>query len=420
MPKFVAQRIRFQNGERHSVLQVPYGLPVHEVTLYLGRYRRKGRAANTIHFVCTSLALLYRELDAANINLLERLAGGRFLSIIELDALATAAQYRVDDLAEGEDDGGKSNVINISRIALRRSKSKRKIERAPVNVQTQASRLRYIADYLEFISGYVGESLSKTDRLDLAAETARGLTAFRAHIPGVSKRAKLGARIGLSVEEQARVVAVVHPDSPDNPWKRGFVRRRNWLIVVLLLATGMRRGELLGLQVGDIRPNQPKLRIVRRADAVEDSRMTQPNAKTNDREIELLPSIMRNLQAYLKERRGIKAARSIPQVFVSDEGDALSSQSIDKIFRQLRDACPGLPVALTSHVLRHTWNERFSEEADAMGLSEVTEQRARNTQQGWADDSETSTTYTRRHAAKKGQEIALKMQEKLDGKLDQD
>ena len=148
--------------------------------------------------------------------------------------------------------------------------------------------------------------------------------------------------------------------------------------------------------------------------------MTQPNAKTNDREIELLPSIMRNLQAYLKERRSIKAARAIPQVFVSDEGDALSSQSIDKIFRQLREACPGLPVALTSHVLRHTWNERFSEEADAMGLSEVSEQRARNTQQGWADDSETSTTYTRRHAAKKGQEIALKMQEKLDGTLDQD
>ena len=89
MPKFVAQRIRFQNGERHSVLQVPYGLPVHEVTLYLGKYRRKGRAANTIHFVCATLALLYRELDAAKVHLLERLAAGRFLSTTELDGLAT-------------------------------------------------------------------------------------------------------------------------------------------------------------------------------------------------------------------------------------------------------------------------------------------------------------------------------------------
>jgi len=417
MAGFVAQRIRFRNGERHSVLQVPYGLPVHEVTLYLGKYRRKGRAANTIHFVCATLALLYRELDAAQVKLLDRLEAGRFLSLTELDRLGVAAQYRVEDLADAESDGGKSNVINIARIAIR--KGKNQPERKPVDIQTQASRLRYIADYLNFISGYVGESLSKSNRLDLELETARGLAAFRAHIPVVSKRAKLGARIGLSVEEQARVVAVVHPESPENPWMRGFVRRRNWLIVVLLLATGMRRGELLGLQIGDMHPSQPKLRIVRRADAVEDSRMAQPNAKTNDREIELLPSIMRRLQSYIKERRGIKAARAIPQVFVSDEGDALSAQSIDKIFRLLRQACPGLPMTLTGHVLRHTWNERFSEEADAMGLSEVTEQRARNTQQGWADDSKTSTTYTRRHAAKKGQEIALKLQEKLDDSLDQ-
>lgn len=415
MAKFVAQRVRFRNGERHSVLQVPHGLPVHEVTLYLDKYRRKGRAANTIHFVCSSLALLYKELDAAGVKLLDRLATGRFLSIPELDRLASAAQYRVDDLMEGEDEGGKSNVININRISLRRNR--KETERRPVDTQTQASRLRYIADYLAFISYYVGESLPLSKQTDLEEETKRALAAFRTHIPEVSKRAKLGARMGLSEEEQARVVAVVQPESPNNPWKRSFVCRRNRLIVVLLLATGMRRGELLGLQIGEIHPNQPKLRIVRRADAIEDKRMIQPNAKTHDREIELLPSLMRMLQAYLSERRGIKAARAIPQVFVSEDGNALSTQSIDKLFRQLRAACQGLPVTLTSHVMRHSWNERFSEEADAMELSEVAEERARNNQQGWADNSKTGTTYTRRHAAKKGQEISLKLQEKLDGSL---
>jgi integrase len=412
--KYVAQRIRFRNGERHSVLQVPNGLPVHEVTLYLGRYRTKGRAANTIHFVCTALALLYRELDA-KVNLLERLASGRFLAIQELDRLATAVQYRIDDLDEDAEPQSGSNVINITRISMR--KSKNAAERDPVDVQTQASRLRYIADFLSFISTYVGETLPEKQRVELEVETTRALLAFKEHVPKVSKRAKLGARVGLSEEEQARVVAVVHPDSHANPWKSGFVRRRNWLIVVLLLATGMRRGELLGLQIRDVLTNQPKLRIVRRADDAEDRRTVQPNAKTNDREIELLPSIARALQAHLQERRTIKAARAIPQVFVSRGGVALSDKTVDKIFKELRGACPGLPVTLTSHVMRHTWNERFSEAADAIGLSEVTEERARNTQQGWADDSKTGATYTRRHAAKKGQEIALKLQEKLDGSL---
>jgi hypothetical protein len=32
MPKYVAKRIRFRNGERRSVLHLPNGLPVHEVT----------------------------------------------------------------------------------------------------------------------------------------------------------------------------------------------------------------------------------------------------------------------------------------------------------------------------------------------------------------------------------------------------
>ena len=140
MGKYVAQRIRFQNGERHSVLQLSNGLPVHEVTLYLGRYRTKGRAANTIHFVCTSLALLYRELAAARVDLLKRFEQGRFLSSQELDRLAAAAQYRIDDLDEHVVASGGSNVISINRVAMRRVKQVE--ERRPVDAQTQASRLR--------------------------------------------------------------------------------------------------------------------------------------------------------------------------------------------------------------------------------------------------------------------------------------
>lgn len=416
MPKYVAKRIRFRNGERHSVLQVPNGLPVHEVTLYLDKYRRKGRAANTIHFVCTSLALLYGELDRAKVNLLDRLSEGAFLTMPELSRLASAVQYRIEDLEEAKGDAEKSNVIHIRRIGLRRRSDDK--PRQPVDIHTQASRLRYIADYLDFVAGYVGAILPGPARQELEAASRRALTAFREHIPQVSNRAKLDARIGLSLEEQERILSVVHPDSLENPWERGFVRHRNWLIVVILLATGMRRGELLGMQIGDLHSSQAKLRIIRRADTIDDSRLIQPNTKTNDREVELTPSIMKALWSYInKERRGIRAARIVPQIIVSDEGAPLSQASIDKLFAQLRDACPRLPVSLTSHVMRHTWNERFSEQAEAMGLSDSVEEKARNTQQGWSDNSKMATTYTRRHTAKKGREISLKLQEQLDDKL---
>ncbi len=418
MPSYVAKRIRFRNGERLSVVSVPGGLPVHEATLYLDLFRTRGRAANTIHFVCCTLALLYRELDRSGIRLIERLESGRFLTASELVRLASLAQMRMGDVDDDAPKKANSNVVNIARIGFRFKKDGP--ERIPVDVATLASRLRYMAGFLKFVSGYVGTTLSPAMRVSLEHECATALEAFHAQIPSVSQRAKLGARIGLSSDEQSRLVSAVHPDSSENPWARSFVRKRNWLIVVLLLATGMRRGELLGLQIGDLHSHGSKLRIIRRADAAEDSRRVQPNTKTHDREIELAPSIMKAIWGFInEERRAIRAARKIPQVFVSDEGQALSTASLDKLFLQLRNACPGLPGKLTSHVMRHTWNERFSEQADALGLTEAAEQQARNQQQGWAENSKMAATYTRRHTAKKGNEISLKLQKNLDDQLQQ-
>ncbi len=406
MTNFVAKRVMFRNGERHSILSRPGRLPVHEATLYLAGYRKRGLAANTIHGVCMTLALLYRELATADIDLLQRLRQGQFLTAQELNRLVDATQYWLADLSdEDAEQQGSSNVIDIKRIRIRRKSAVE--ETRSVRVATQSTRLRYIADYLGFLATYIGAALSAPLRKELALESDRALEALRAEIPRVSKRVKLGSREGLSKQDQDRLLRVVDPNSPDNPWQRGFVRERNWLIVVLLLATGMRRGELLGLQIRDLDQRFPKLRIIRRADTSEDPRRIQPNAKTNDRELELRPAIMRSVWSYINHhRRKIKAARKFPQLIVADDGQPLSLKSIDKIFVQFRAACPGLPVRLTSHVMRHTWNERFSEQAELLGLTDAVEEKARNEQQGWADNSESATTYTRRYATRKGRVLA--------------
>jgi len=133
MSQYIAKRIRFRNGECHSVLQVRHGLPVHEVTAYLDTFRKRGRAANTIHFVCCSLALLYQGLDATKVNLLDRLAAGQFLTIPELGRLASAAQYRADDL--------EADALDESKPALfRRSSFPTKGLRYPRLASTRFSR----------------------------------------------------------------------------------------------------------------------------------------------------------------------------------------------------------------------------------------------------------------------------------------
>lgn len=414
MPRYVAKRFRFQNGEHHSVLKGPDGLPVHAVTLFLKKFRNRGRAANTIHAVCQCLALLHRELDTSpRIDLLGRLRRGQFLTRSELVRLANVAQYPMKALAHEDEQEVTPQVVNLKSVRMRRKKSAQEVE--AVGKANHANRMRYMADYLGFLADYFAAGLPQQQCQQLKLESAQALQIFKAHIPKVSKRAQLNAREGLSREDQERLLRVVHPESPDNPWERGFVRHRNWVIVMLLLATGMRSGELLGLQIGDLNQQLSKLGVLRRADASLDPRRTPVATKTNDRELELRPGIMKELMVHInQERHRIRAARRHPQVFVAQDGKPLSTRSIGKIFQQLRAACPGLPVTLTSHVMRHTWNERFSEQADEMGISEVDEMRARNEQQGWTENSQSALNYTRRHTRRKGRAIALKLQEDLD------
>jgi len=414
MPRYLAKRFRFQNGEHHSVLKGPDGLPVHAVTLFLQKFRKRGRAANTIHAVCQCLALLYRELDAnPQVDILGLLRNGRFLSVSQLARLADAAQYRMKSQTHEDEQEAIRQVVSLKSVRMRRSKPPVEVE--GVCKASHANRMRYMADYLGFLASYYAAELPPQPCRQLNLESAEVLRTFKAQIPKVTKRAQMGAREGLSKEDQGRLLRIVHPDSPDNPWKRGFVRHRNWVIVMLLLATGMRSGELLGLQVNDIKQQLSKLGVLRRADASEDTRRTPVGTKTNDRELELLPGIMRALLAHInEERHRIRAARKHPQVFVAQNGKPLSTRSIGKIFQQLQAAWPELPVTLTSHVMRHTWNERFSEQADEMGISEVEEARARNEQQGWTENSQSARNYTRRHTRLKGRVIALKLQENLD------
>lgn len=417
MSRYVAKRLRFRNGERLSVL-LQDGIPVHLAVLYINRYRSGAKAANTIHQVCSVLALLYEQLDRQGFDLWAELREGRFPPPPVIDRFAAAAQYKVRDLEEKPAPSKSSRVVSIEKLRFRATA--KPVVRESVGTPTHAIRIRYAHAYLKFAAEYAGPLLSPERANRLAQDAERGLRALEAHIPRVSNRDRLGRRVGLSQEQQELLLRIVHPDSPDNPWKFRFVRVRNWLIVVLLLAAGMRRGELLGLQVSDIVPHGSKVLIVRRADAQNDARVHQPNAKTADREVPIAPSVLRALSSFIaNERRSLKAARRIPQVFTSDEGAALSLSSLSQIFVDIRTACPQLPPNLTSHVMRHTWNERFSEQAEAMELTGPQEEGIRNTLQGWTHNSKTAARYTRRFTERKGRDVALGLQERLERGLNE-
>jgi integrase len=418
MTAYFVRRIRFRNGERTSLLlNRATGSPVHEVALYVGTsLRATGRAAATIHQALRALALLYNELHRADVSLMTRLAAGRFLTLQEIIRISEAARYRIDREAEDTPEVTKNRkVVSLEKIRLSHRAAK---EEPSLDAATTATRLGQIQQFLTFAVDYVASQKPPEEADALKAQAHIGLCAIKARVPRVANRSQVGARQGIDEETEQLLLDVIRPGSPNNPWKSAFVQKRNALIIKLELATGMRRGELLGLRISDLNKHKPLILIARRADAQQDTRIDQPSTKTYDREIEVTPSIMQELWRFINEdRRAIKAARKHEYIIVSDEGAPLTLDSVNKIFRQLRKACPLLPKTLTSHVLRHTWNDRFSEIADEMGLSPEIEQKARANQQGWSETSDTAGTYNRRHTQKAARKATLQLQEDLEKKV---
>jgi integrase len=120
-----------------------------------------------------------------------------------------------------------------------------------------------------------------------------------------------------------------------------------------------------------------------------------------------------DLYAYVRDERSkIPNAKRTPYVFLARDGKPLSAHSLNGMYRLLRDRAGGVPEHATPHVSRHDWNERFSDYAEAAGMSEAEEAQARNHQMGWTKMSKQGEGYQRRRTAKRANEAAIRMQDK--------
>ena len=100
-------------------------------------------------------------------------------------------------------------------------------------------------------------------------------------------------------EAFARLMEVIDPEHPDNPFKDDASATRNRLIVVILAELGIRRGELLGVQVPDIDWSAQTLTIHRRPDDPHDPRLDRPGAKALTRELAMSGELTELLYDYV-------------------------------------------------------------------------------------------------------------------------
>lgn len=402
----------FEGGERMPVLvDAATGIPLYDPCVYAcTEIRPNAGSAATIEQALRGVQFLLTFIGERQIDLEERFASARFFDLHELDDLVRSAYRPMERATESgrKEEAAAPKVINLDKVRRRAGQTQKG---ATVALTTVAIRLYYAGAYLEWFGHRAARQVCKT--LEQKIVFMDLLREFMGRLRSRTPKARgQSSRLSLTAEQKAELLRVIDIHCPDNPWEGEFVRERNRLIVLWGLGTGLRRGELLGLRIKLLNLRRNMADIVRRPDDKKDPRRYQPNTKTRERSIGISEALAYFTHEHIVKRRSkLRGAQKHDFLFVADDtGRPLSLAALSKVFRTLRERHPSVGDDLSSHVLRHTWNEDFSEVADKAVLSQEDERRARNHAMGWSEFSNSSDHYLKRRTRRLATEASVKIQ----------
>jgi len=406
------------------------GMPLFYPNVYITSIiRGKGDQAATMEAQLRAIKFLYIWGVKHDIDIDARFQEGDFLRVYEVETLAADARIHASKLLADTkvqaDVATKSKVTNLNSYKKNRSKIKH-IE--TVSGATAGVRFRYIRDYLEWLAihrtGRLSRSTLKYTALVHASNEMK--KAFNSRIPKQGHQNDLYRKLGLTLEDQEKLLEAVDPKNENNPWKDIRIRYRNQLFINMLISLGIRKGEALGIRTEDINLQTNKITIHRTPNDQFDKRYHQPQTKTKARVLPLGKTLVRLCEEYIFKYR----YKDLPSVrkdnhflFVeTKKGRELSIAAANDIFKFIRFRNPDIQKDLSAHILRHTWNDRFSERADELIKSgEWTaehERKARCEMMGWVIDSDMAWHYSRRHIIEQANKVELSLQESIIGKKD--
>ena len=289
-----------------------------------------------------------------------------------------------------------------------------------VGVHHAYNRLTTFAEYIGWLEGELFPSKDSTAEQTLKAQRPTNMM-MRDEV------LDWGDYRSLTRQEVIRVLDVVRPDSPDNPWKSERIRYRNHLLINLLNSLGTRAAEASRIRVlskndeGDIHTN-PKNNVryieIRSKDDKDDNRVNRPSGKTLGRHNPVDSRLSEIIDNYIIDYRSeIPGVNQIPYLFVTDnyrdpQNRALSLAQLNKICREISEV---VGFRVHPHAFRHSWNDRYSEFVDrriAEGKTSHEKAEAdRRKLMGWGVNSKWGNYYEKRHAHQRAFDLGLELQE---------
>ena len=139
-------------------------------------------------------------------------------------------------------------------------------------------------------------------------------------------------QIPFSETEITSVLNLIETDS--------FEGLRDKLIVELFYSTGMRRIELVNLQLSDVDSSQGQLKVLGKRD--------------KERYIPLLSTVLRTYQAYLIERSNLKEVQNSKSLLLTKKGFKIYEKLVYRVIANYFDTISS-KVKKSPHILRHSF-----------------------------------------------------------------
>lgn len=380
------------NGKTFATLSNEHYCPFDpHVTNYI-TLRLQDLAVNTKIAYCHELKYVLQYFQSVDVDLVQRTLTGDFLNRNEMDAFINAVKFNAT--------GGASNLLSLKQMSsktLSNAMHSVKMSNSRVGAYVSKRRIRRLVHFLDYMYSRYAEQ-----KIPVKVSTKYEFN--KSYLKDAMSLIKDFDDKCVGFNESIipndiffRCLEIIQPDSIDNPFMHS--RLRNYLIFSLLINTGIRRGALAKLKVVDCKfyGSYDEITISRRPDDPNDPRRFKPSQKTKAHNSYVPYELMKELKGYIDTVRGtFPAAQEHEMIFISEmntrgtAGQPLSLIAINAIFAKLGKA---VGFHIHPHMLRHKWNEIFSEVVDRRGMSTDEAEKLRKYAMGWSRDSKMAEKY---------------------------
>ncbi|MBW3139633.1 site-specific integrase [Ferrimonas balearica] len=414
MPFRVTAYRDYHDKTRYVVEHSEVGLPA---DFFLAAFNADMKeTSDTIRTYAYQQKYLLEYFESVGIDITYRVESGELFTESELSDFLHAVRYRVDHSLKQSPkvasfERFRERDLDLLIHATAHSEAK-------VASSTARLRLSVFIKVLEFVYENTHESGPRIPPKDLMVRFERlisGLKRERGSIKTSNDVVKGANEKVIPDDELIRLLEIIKPSHPDNPFSQ-INRLRNHIIILTLLETGDRRGELAGIKLSDINDNiNPSLYINKTPDDPSDPRKHRPATKTRARESSLSKALMKEIKLYIDTDRARYAAGEMHDfLLVSHKGTSvgkpIATKTINYIFAELSKA---VSFRVHPHLLRHAWNELFEVKARALGYDSQVINDMRKYACGWSDTSEMVSHYNQGNLARLVAGISAAEQSKL-------